>query len=80
MEPEILHIPELAKLMGRTEAAIRSAVQTRPDWLPPPFKQGARLCWRLASVRRYIEQYESGEHRPVKAGRPRKQPPTLSIA
>ncbi|KPB74920.1 Uncharacterized protein ALO83_02222 [Pseudomonas cannabina pv. alisalensis] len=27
MEPEIIHIPELAKLLGRTESSIRSARQ-----------------------------------------------------
>jgi predicted transcriptional regulator len=35
MEPEIIHVPELAKLLGRTESSIRSAIQARPDWLPP---------------------------------------------
>jgi hypothetical protein len=77
MEPEILHVPELARMLGRSEAAIRSAVQVMPDWLPPFFKQGARICWRLESVRKFLREYEAGEHKPAKVGRPRKEPPRL---
>ncbi|WP_275547553.1 hypothetical protein [Pseudomonas sp. Marseille-Q0931] len=71
MDPEIIHVPELAKLLGRTESSIRSAIQSRADWLPPYFKQGSRLCWRLESVRQFLRDYEAGEHRAVKTGRPR---------
>lgn len=78
MEPEILHVPELAKLMGRSESAIRSAVHGRPDWLPPYYKQGSRICWRLESVRKFLRDFEAGEHRAVKVGRPRKEPPRLT--
>lgn len=77
IEPEIIHVPELAKLLGRSESAIRSAVQTRPDWLPPYFKQGSRVCWRLESVRKFLREYEAGEHKAPKIGRPRQTPPTL---
>lgn len=75
MEPEIIHVPELAKLLGRTESSIRSAIQARPDWLPPYFKQGVRVCWRLESVRKFLREYEAGEHKAVKVGRPRREPP-----
>jgi len=77
MEPEILHVPELAKIMGRTESAIRSAVQSRPDWLPPYYKQGSRICWRLETVRKFLREFEAGEHQAVKVGRPRKEPPSF---
>ena len=77
MEPEIIHVPELAKLLGRTESSIRSAIQAKASWLPPHFKQGARICWRLESVRKFLREYESGEHRAAKAGRPRGDTPRL---
>jgi predicted transcriptional regulator len=80
MEREILHIPEIAQMLGRTESAIRTAVRDDAKWLPPYFKQGARLCWRTESVRRFLREYEEGEHRPVRTGRKRRQPPTLSLA
>jgi hypothetical protein len=78
MEPEVIHVPELAHLMGRSEAAIRSAVQHKAEWLPPFYRQGARLCWRLETVRYFLRQYEAGECRPKKAGRPRKEAPRIA--
>ncbi|AMO78082.1 MULTISPECIES: hypothetical protein [Pseudomonas aeruginosa group] len=77
MEPEIIHIPEVARLLGRTESSIRSAIQARPDWLPPYFKQGVRVCWRLETVRKFLREYEAGEHKAPKVGRPRRDPPRL---
>lgn len=77
MEPEIVHIPELAKMLGRTEASIRSARQDGASWLPPCFKQGKRVCWRVATVRKFLEEYEQGQHVPAKPGRKRNAPPTL---
>ncbi len=80
MEREIIHVPELAQMLGRTESAIRTAIRDGAKWLPPGFKQGSRLCWRTESVRRFLREYEEGEHRPVRTGRKRRQPPTLSLA
>lgn len=78
MEREIIHVPELAQMLGRTESAIRTAIRDGAKWLPPGFKQGARLCWRTESVRRFLREYEEGEHRPVRTGRKREAPPKLS--
>ena len=77
MEPEILHVPELAKMLNRTECAIRSAIRDGANWLPPGFKQGVRHCWRTESVRRFLREYESGEHKAAKVGRKRREPPKL---
>lgn len=49
MEPEVIHVPELAKMLGRSESSIRSALQAGAYWLPPFFKQGIRICNPLAS-------------------------------
>lgn len=78
MEPEIIHIPELAKLLGRSESAIRSARQAGASWLPPFFKQGARICWRVSTVRQFLQECERGMHTPAKPGRKRQAPPTLA--
>ena len=78
MEPEVIHIPELAKMLGRTESSIRSARQDGASWLPPFFTQGKRLCWRVATVRKFLEEYEQGLHVPAKPGRKRNAPPTLA--
>ncbi|KTB76520.1 hypothetical protein AO069_02390 [Pseudomonas syringae pv. syringae PD2774] len=77
MEPEIIHIPELAKLLGRTESSIRSARQTCAPWLPPSFKQGSRICWRVSTVRQFLQEYENGVHAPDRPGRKRQAPPKL---
>ncbi|PKI24941.1 hypothetical protein CXB65_06010 [Pseudomonas monteilii] len=78
MDPEIIHIPELAKLLGRSESAIRSALQVQAAWLPPSFRQGQRICWRLESVRIFLKDWEQSFGQQSKPGRKRKQPPTLT--
>lgn len=78
MEPEIIHIPELAKLLGRSESAIRSARQAGAAWLPPFFKQGSRVCWRVSTVREFLQEFEQGLNTPAKPGRKRQAPPTLA--
>jgi hypothetical protein len=74
MEPEIIGIPEMALLMRRTESSIRTAVARLPEWLPKPIKQGRRVCWRLETARQYIREFEEGQHRKPKVGRPRQLP------
>ena len=78
MEPEIIHIPELAKMLGRTESSIRSARQAGASWLPPYFKQSSRICWRIDTVRRFLRECEEGRHAPVRPGRKPQTPPTLA--
>lgn len=77
MEPEIIHIPELARLLGRTESSIRSARQAGAAWLPPSFKLGSRICWRISTVKQFLQECESGLHAPARPGRKRQSPPTL---
>ena len=80
MEPEIIGIPEMALLMGRSESSIRTAVGRLPEWLPKPMKQGNRVCWRLESARQFIREYETGQHRKPKVGRPRQLPHIRGVA
>jgi hypothetical protein len=79
MEREVLHIQQLAEVMGRTVPAIRSAMQSRNkcEWMPPHFKQGRRNCWRPETVRIFLRDYEAGKHKARKPGRPRKSPQPL---
>lgn len=78
VEQEIIHVPELAKLLGRSESSIRSAHQAGAYWLPPFFKQGVRLCWRVSTVRKFLQECEEGLHAPKRPGRKRQAPPKLS--
>lgn len=77
MEPEIIHVTELARLLSRSEPSIRSALQSNAAWLPPFFKQGRRICWRLSTVRKFLQECEEGLHSPSKPGRKRQAPPSL---
>ncbi|QBF27199.1 hypothetical protein EXN22_16420 [Pseudomonas tructae] len=78
MEQEVIHIPELAKILGRSESSIRSARQVGASWLPPFFKQGSRICWRISTVRKFLQECEQGMHNPARSGRKRHTPPTLA--
>lgn len=52
--PDVLYVEDLAKAMGRTETAIRQAVNRGVAWLPPAFKLGRRLAWRRADVEAFL--------------------------
>ncbi|ARA80212.1 helix-turn-helix transcriptional regulator [Pseudomonas ficuserectae] len=77
MEPEIIHIPELAKMLGRTEASIREGIRRGVEWLPKSFKMGGRHCWLKDDVRKFLREFRDGEHAAPKTGRKRRPPPTL---
>jgi len=77
MDPEVIHIPELAQMLSRTESSIRSAIRDGAQWLPPYFRQGTRICWRVETVRQFLREYEEGSLPKKKPGRPRREPPTL---
>jgi predicted DNA-binding transcriptional regulator AlpA len=53
-EPQVLYVPDMAKMLGRTEAAIRTAVNRGAEWLPPSFPMGRRIAWRRADVDAFI--------------------------
>lgn len=54
-ESAILYIADLARMLGRTEAAVRSAVNRGAPWLPPSFPMGRRLAWRRADVEKFFQ-------------------------
>lgn len=53
-QPAILYVPDLARMLGRTESAIRTAVNRGAPWLPPSFPMGRRLAWRREDVDRFL--------------------------
>lgn len=64
---DVLYIPDMARKLGRTEAAIRAAVQrdrsrgSRKKALPPAFKLGSMWCWRVADVDAWLARKAAGE-------------------
>lgn len=58
---DVLYVPDIARKFGRTEAAIRMAVNRGAEWLPKPFKQGSRIAWLAEDVDRFLrERSQSG--------------------
>jgi predicted DNA-binding transcriptional regulator AlpA len=44
----------MAKMLGRSESAIRTAVDRGAEWLPPSFPMGRRLAWRRSDVDAFL--------------------------
>ncbi|WP_347259003.1 hypothetical protein [Methylocaldum sp.] len=55
-EDKILYVPELARRLNRTEAAIRQAVLRESDSIPPGFKLGRRLAWKSSTVEKWLDK------------------------
>ena len=67
-DTQVLHVPELAKLLGRTEAAIRASVNRDSADIPPRLLIGRRICWRRETVDAWLREREQPA-KPAKAGR-----------
>lgn len=64
-EADVLYVPEMARKLGRTEAAIRSAVaRGGADWLPPRMNT-RRLSWRRQTVDDFLQGLET---KPARGG------------
>lgn len=75
---EVVFIPGLAKMLGRTEAAVRQGLSRGVDWLPKSFKMGSRHCWLKDDVREFLRACREGENKKPKVGRNWLEPPTLA--
>lgn len=76
IKQEVLHIEDLAQLLGRSVSSIKNGIWDKVPWLPPHFKMGNRVCWRLSTVLKFIEEQEQRAiNPPKKRGRPRKVAP-----
>ena len=64
-ESDVLFVADMARKLGRTEAAVRAAVNRGgADWLPPRLNT-RRLSWRRETVDQFLRDLEQ----PPKAGR-----------
>lgn len=53
---DILYIPDLARLLGRTETGIRQAAYRRSRSVPQAMKLGDRYAWKRAEVEDWLQQ------------------------
>lgn len=58
MDAEVLYVPDLARMLGMTEAAVRGHFYRRSGAIPKGFKLGAKLAWRRATVLQFLEERE----------------------
>lgn len=65
---EVLYVYDMARLLGRTEAAIRASVNRASDDIPPRLLIGRRICWRRETVQQWLKDREQPA-KPAKAGR-----------
>lgn len=55
-QSEILYVADMARVMGRTESAIRMGVARGVEWLPKPMQgMGRRLSWLRDDVEQFIK-------------------------
>ena len=60
-EPAILYVRDLARLLGKTETAIRAGASRRVGWLPPRLKS-FRLAWSAETVAQWLREQERDQH------------------
>jgi hypothetical protein len=78
-ESEVIYIPDLARILGRTESSVRQGLSRNVFWIPEGFRMGIRHCWLRADVMQFLTDYRDGrvENKPARMGRKRQAPPTL---
>lgn len=73
----VYYVPDIAKILGKTESAVRNHIRRR-DWsaIPSPVRIGGRLAWRQTDIDQWLEdktpissQNQQAQRGP---GRPRK--------
>lgn len=76
-DSDVIYIPEVARKMGMTEAAVRGHIQRNTDAIPPWFPLGKskrpRIAWRRSTVDAWLEKQEqqAQNDRPVRPARRR---------
>ena len=50
---DLVYVPELAKLLGTTESAIRTRL-ARGIGIPPRYKNSSRVCWLISDVDKFL--------------------------
>lgn len=77
MQQLVIHIPDLARALATSEAAIRTHI-SRKNWpraIPAPIRLGHRWAWRSQDVESWLaglaDETQSAARRPP--GRPKKE-------
>lgn len=57
-QSDVLYVPQLAQMLGLSEAAVRGHYYRRSGAIPKAFKLGAKLAWRRSTVLEFLSQRE----------------------
>ena len=65
---EVLYVADMARVLGRTEAAIRSCVQRQrlkmDNSFPTHTRIAGRVCWKRREVQAWLEKMSDGQTSP----------------
>lgn len=57
-QSEVLYVPQVAQLLGITDAALRAHVYRKSNAVPVAFRLGRKLAWRRESVQEFLRRAE----------------------
>lgn len=57
-DTQVIYVPDLARMLGRTESAVRAEVNRGGKNLPPRLDMGRRICWLRATVEAWLKARE----------------------
>ncbi len=61
-QDRLVFVPELAKILNTTDAAIRTRV-ARDMSIPPRYSESRKLCWRMKDVEKFLLDQISTEEK-----------------
>lgn len=60
---KVLYVKQIAEMFGRTESAVRSAVQRGgADWIPPRLAT-RRIAWKRDTVDKFLSELETKQRK-----------------
>ena len=59
-DSEVIYIPEIAKMIGKSDAAVRAMLHRTPNKLPPSFKIGRKHAWNRGDVKAWLKKQAKG--------------------
>ena len=54
----LIFLPEMARIMCKTERAMYALCQRKSKMIPAPFKFGCRWAWKRKQVEKWLESME----------------------
>ncbi len=59
-DEDVIYIPGLAKMLDKSDAAVRAMLHRTPEKLPKSFRIGRKYAWNRADVRAWLKKQAKG--------------------